>query len=71
MNTWHQPWGLEKQSGKREKQEGRGSGGENQKGKKRGDGRREEEGLKENRRDWVVPHVDHGPSQSKQNPWLL
>ena len=35
MNTWHQPWGLEKESGKREKQEGRGSGGEIQTKKER------------------------------------
>lgn len=35
MNTWHQPWGLEKESGKREKQEERGSGGEIQTRKER------------------------------------
>ena len=35
MNTWHQPWGLEKENGKREKQEESGSGGEIQTKKER------------------------------------
>ena len=68
----HQPGGLEKESGKRRKQEERGSGEENKTKKER---KEETEGkkkgyVKENRRGWTVPGVDHRPSQSKQSPQL-
>lgn len=43
----------------------------NEKGKKRGDRRRKKGDVKENRRGWTVPGVDHKPRHSKQSPRFL
>lgn len=70
MNTWHQPWGLEKESGKREKQE-RGSGGKfKPKGKKRRWKERRGRCDGEQKR-LGSPSCGPWTQPGKQNAWLL